>query len=820
MASPLVKRFSLLFSFLSLLLLVAAVAGGIFYYKMRQSLPPLDGEGVVAGLGAPVRIERDSLGVPTLTGGTRTDVAGALGYVHAQDRFFQMDVLRRRAAGELAELFGEAAVPLDSAARLHGFRAIAREVLARTPPAERAIVDAYVAGVNAGLNALRGKPWEYLALRAEPVPWQAEDTVLTAHALWLDLQKGDGSYEQCLRAVQFSLGSSALKFFAPLGSSWDAALDGSTLAEAPTPPIKLTTPPAKTSATAPAPAPDAELVPGSNSCAIAGSHTENGAALLANDMHLHLGVPNVWYRASLKWTDANGGSHRVTGVTLPGSPNCIAGSNGRLAWGFTNAQIDTSDVVVVESDGLAQVKYRTVRGWVDIAERTETIKVKGDKPVQLVVRSTEWGPIVNGPDQDFRYYAIRWNAHNPDATNFGLLDLETATTLADGLAVAHRCGMPNQNILLADSTGAIAWTVTGRIPRRIGFDGRLPVSWTYSDRKWDGWVKPEDVPTLQFSGKDLPGDAATAGEGLLWTANNRPLGGAALSVLGDGGYDNGARAGQIRDDLRALVAAGRKISPQDLLGVQLDDRAVFLERWQKLLLSVLTDQVVASKKPLAEMRDTVRQWNGHAGVDSAAYHLVRAWRSHVAERVFAPIFDQAGAYYADFRYTQLHYEDPLWRLVNERPARLLDPLFLSWDDLLLSAARDVVADADQAGTAPAHFTWGARNTLHMQHPFSRFLPGPAARLLDMPAEALPGDNNMPRVQSPDFGASERMVVAPGHEDEGLFHMPGGQSGHVLSPYYRAGHAAWARGEPSPFLPGPTQHTFVLKPASGEAAGPQ
>ena len=798
--SPLKKRLQYLLSVLSVLLVLVAGAVLWGWWQMHGSLAQLDGERTVAGLAAPVKVERDALGVPAITGVTRTDVARATGFLHAQDRYFQMDLLRRSAAGELSEIFGAAALPLDRAHRLHGFRRTAAQVVAALEPEKRALLEAYVAGVNAGLAALPKVPWEYLVLRTAPQPWRAEDSILVSYAMWFDLQDSSGRLEQDLRAVQNTLGLTGLNFFAPLGNSWDAALDGSTIAPAPLPSVRLK--PAEETVGALAPR-HAELEPGnvvgSNSFAIAGAHTATGAAMLANDMHLGLNVPHIWYRAVFNWKDAAGAAHRVAGVTLPGIPLMIAGSNGRIAWGFTNAYIDTADVVLAETDATAQILYRTPHGWVEIEDRKDPIKVKGQEPVPFTARWTEWGPIFAGPE-DGRYLVLRWNAHNAESTNVSLVELETANTATDAVNIAHRVGMPNQNLLVADADGAIAWTLTGTVPRRTGYDGRVPVSWAFGDRKWDGWLKPAEVPVI-----------ANPAEGLLWTANQRLVGGAALATVGDAGYDHGARGGQIRDDLRKLVASGKKAVPADLLAIQLDDRAVYLERWQKFLLTVLTDEAVARKSARGEMRDAVRQWSGHAAIDSAAYRIVRGFHNKVADRVLAPFFAAARNQYDYFSYAKFHYDDALWQLVQEKPARMLNPAHPSWDSLFLAAADDVIADANKAGVPLARFTWGARNTLRMQHPFSRFLPAPLAQLLDMPAIALPGDSDMPRVQGPAFGASERMVVSPGHEAEGILHLPGGQSGHPLSPYYQAGHAAWARGEPTPFLPGPAVHTLTLKP---------
>ncbi|HKB55948.1 MAG TPA: penicillin acylase family protein [Lacunisphaera sp.] len=796
--SPWKKRLAWLLSVLSVLLLIVVAAVVWGWWQMRGSRPQLDGERVVAGLGAPVQVARDALGVPTITGATRSDVARATGFLHAQDRFFQMDLLRRRGAGELSELFGRAALALDQSARLHGFRRLAEKIVAQASPAERATLQAYTAGVNSGLAALDKIPWEYLVIRTRPASWREEDSLLCAFAMWFDLQDYTGSFELNRDALRRAMGEAALDFLAPRGNSWDAALDGSTFAPPPLPPLQLK-PPAGAGTAALSPGePAGKQVPGSNAFALSGAHTATGAAMLANDMHLDLGVPNIWYRAVFQWTDETG-PHRVVGVSLPGWPSMVVGSNGRVAWGFTDAYVDTTDLVYVETDNIAQSHYRTARGWVQIEERHEEIRIKGEAAVPFTARWTEWGPILSGP-QDGRYLALRWSAHDAESTNLHFLEMETVRTTAAGVDLAHRAGFANENMLIADADGVIAWTILGKIPQRTGYAGRLPVSWAYGDRHWDGWLKPEDTPVI-----------INPSEGLLWTANNRALGGEAYAKLGDSGYDDGPRAHQIRDDLRALVASGKKAAPGDLLAIQLDDRAIFLERWQKYLLEILTDGAVAGKKSRGWLRDAVRQWNGRASADSAAYRLVRAFRGHVAERAFAPFIESSQAHYAAFNYRNFIYEDSLWQLVHEQPAGLLNPAHASWGSLLLAAADDVVADSDKAGLPPARFVWGAHNTLAMQHPFGRFLPAFVARLLDMPAVPLPGDSDMPRVQNRSFGASERLVVSPGHEDQGIFHMPGGQSGHPLSPYYRTGHEAWVKGEPTPLLPGPAQHTLVLKP---------
>jgi penicillin amidase len=794
MGDALWKRLQLLVSVLSVLLVLALLAAAGGWWRIRASLPELEGTRPLPGLGATVRIERDALGVPVITGATRLDVARATGFVHAQERFFQMDLARRGGAGEVAELFGPVAVNFDRARRIHGFRRLAGQVLARLPATQHALLEAYTAGVNAGLAALRRAPWEYAVLRVDPQPWRTEDCLLVVYAMWLDLQDTSGSGELSRQALRDALGTDALDFFAPPGTSWDSALDGSLFPPAPLPAFRLaslTFPGAPVATDAPK--------PGSNSFALAGRHVAGGGALLANDMHLDHHVPHTWYRAVLAWTGDDGAPRRLVGVTLPGVPVLVVGSNGRVAWSFTNAYIDTADVIVVEVDTTAGAFYRTEAGHRPLMEAVETIRVEGGAPVSHVVRATEWGPIIadGGPG---RLLALRWTAHDADALNFDFQAFESAANVEEALAVAHHAGMPNQNLIAADADGSIAWTITGRIPRRVGFDGRLPVSWAYGDRKWEGWLPGADTPVL-----------LNPPDGLLWSANQRLVGGEGHARLGDGGYDDGPRGRQIRDGLRALATTGRSARPVDLLAIQLDDRAVFLERWQRLLLSVLSDDAVDGHRGRAELREAVRQWNGRASVDSAAYRLVRVWRDHVAARALAPVRARAAARYSGFTFASFQFEDALWRLANDRPAQLLDPEHASWEALLLRAADDVLAETDRAGVAPNRWTWGEANRLHMHHPFSRLLPGWIAAFLNLPADPLPGATDMPRVQTPDHGASERLVVSPGRESEGLFHMPGGQGGNPLSPYYRAGHEAWVTGEPTPLLPGAPQYTLVLTP---------
>jgi penicillin amidase len=381
--------------------------------------------------------------------------------------------------------------------------------------------------------------------------------------------------------------------------------------------------------------------------------------------------------------------------------------------------------------------------------------------------------------------------------NVALLEVETAANVDEAVARAHRAGIPPQNFVCGDSTGRIAWTIIGRIPRRVGLSGREPESWADGSRRWDGFLDDAEAPQVV----DPPG-------GRLWSANSRMVDGEMLARLGEAGYDLGARQRQIRDGLLGL----QKATIEDMRQIQLDDRALFLSRWRDLLLRLLEGPAVQRDPRRAEFRRLVDGWGGHAAADSAGYRLVRAFRATLAEEVFGALTARCRAADDRFDYTGQvwRYEGPLWALVVERPLHLLSPRYHTWDEQLLAAVDRSITTLLANGGGLADRTWGERNTSRVQHPLSLAVPA-LARWLDMPRLPLPGDSNMPRFQSPRAGASERMAVSPGHEETGYFHMPGGQSGHPLSPHYGDGHQAWATGEATPFLPGPAVSTLVLKP---------
>ncbi len=771
--------------------LLALLSG---WLALRDSLPRLDGEQPVAGLGGAVTVQRDALGVVTIDAGNRVDAMRALGWVHAQERYFEMDLLRRTSAGELAALFGPHAVDHDRGKRVHRMRARVESRLDTLLGPHRAEGEAYAAGVNAGLASLDARPWPYLLLRQVPEPWQLSDSALVGYAMYFDLQDADNARELGLLRVRPHLPPALYTLLTHDGSEWDAPVQGEARGPARLPGPgevdlrELASPDTHRGATAEPP-----FARGSNNFAVSGALTDHGGALVADDMHLGLRAPNIWFRVRLRYPDpaAPGGRVDITGFSLPGLPGVVVGSNGHVAWGFTNSYGDWADWR--REPGCA-AKCPAARTYV------ERIDVAGGEPVEMEVRETDWGPLLHDtPEGDA--LALRWAAHLPGSLNLGVLDFTRANSLDALFAAADATAIPAQNLVAGDRTGRIGWRLLGPMPAGARCDGERPfgiavaaqaAAATATCSPWA--LSTRGNPALL----DPPGQR-------LWTANSRVVDGGDLAAIGDGGYVVGTRAWMIRQQLQAET----HFDEADLLAIQLDDRSVFLERWWTLLHERADAERTPAMHALATADTT---WPARAADDTVSYRLVRAWRlavhARIADGLLAPARAALGPDVPMPNLPQL--EGVAWPLVTQRPAHLLPAAFDSWDGMLEDAAVEVRDELAERGPL-AERTWAERNTAAICHPLAAAIPLLGERLLCMPREPLAGDTLTPRAQSSNAGASQRMVVAPGHEADGIAHMPGGQSGHPLSPFWGAGHDDWVHGRPTPFLPGEAEHTLRLVP---------
>lgn len=770
--------------------LVLAVAAALF-----ASRPQISGAAAMPELSAPVAVQRDALGHTTLEAASRLDIARATGFIHAQERFLSMDFRRRLAAGEMAALFGSPAVERDLQLRPHRFRHRARRVAAALPPDERALLTAYAEGVNRGLEAMPVWPFPYFLMLQPPQPWQTEDSILTLYSMYLVLQGERWRYESTVGLLHELFGASVANFLAPVGTHYDAPLDGT--------PVPLRTP------TVPGPEDiDLRQMPldptrlddvrmhwersGSNAAAVAGALTAHGGALIANDMHLVLLAPNLWYRMHWHWHD--GRDRMASGLTLPGSPWLVAGSNGHIAWGFTNSNVDSQDLIALAP------------GEASIETIEEPLEVRFAPDRIAHYRLSDWGPIVT-QDRQGRDYALRWTAHWLEGKALRLGRIELATSLQQALHEFRRSSMPPQNVLIGDRNGNIAWTIGGPLFRRDGHDGRIPrplprcpadapAPCAARDPK-PRWLPPADYPTI-----------VNPPDGRLWSANSRHVGGAAYALLGDGRYTGGMRTRQIRDRLREKD----RFREADLLVVQLDTRADFLNEWHPRLLRVLDEPGIA---PLAErhrVRDLLESWDGYARTDSAAYRLVRTFRKRTHELFLLALQNRLGTSPPhDTRPLRWQLDGPLTRILEAEAQHFLPQGMRNMDELLALALRLTLEDLTADGRELSAATWGEANPSAIRHPLSHILPW-LSPLLDPPRAPQAGDLNLPRVERPSFGASNRTVVSPGREAQGILHMPTGQSGHPLSPYYNAGHEDWLRGRPSAFLPGLAHSRMMLEPS--------
>jgi len=788
-------------------LILASLATWL-YSKVDSALPILNGKETVFGLKATAIVERDSQGIVTIKAKNRLDVAVSLGFVHAQERFFQMDLLRRNSAGELSSLFGALALDYDKSIRRHRFRERAREIINALPKAQSALLKAYTRGVNQGLMYLGTEPFEYLLLQQAPVQWREEDSVLAVFSMYIDLQYHDGQRERSLGLMKAILSADVYAFLDPKGSIWDAAIDNSQYLAAPMP---INAWPAASASVIKNDAitavsenlfsgnnNQADEFPGSNNWAISGKISSTGSAIVANDMHLGIRVPNTWFRARFEYLQNNEQIH-VTGATLPGTPNMVIGSNSNIAWGFTNSYGDYSDVIVLQtsSDGS---KYSTPAGEIPFTFHQQVIAIKDEQPVEITIKETIWGPVI-GKNHQGQLLAYRWVAHDKQAINLTATELELAQNVEQAFDIAARSGIPSQNMVVGDKSGNIGWTIMGPIPKKIGHIGETPTYWHTGSNGWQGYLTTEQYPKVLNPKNDR-----------LWTANSRVVGGELLDKIGNGGYALGARAGQIRDDLLALTQFDEKA----LLAVGLDDRALFLQRWQDFLLAqVLTEQAISKHSDFTQVKNILQTTKQlRASVNSVSYRLVRNFRLNVRDLVFSELNTTLTKLDDGYKFRSIRHqvETPLWQLINQQNDNFLMRPLASWSAVFNKALQKTIdemkATADDQQQSLSTATWGQQNTSSIRHPLSKAMPF-IGKWLDMPTNPLSGDSYMPKVQGKAFGASERMVVSPGHEATGIFHMPTSQAAHPWSPYYGKGHSDWEQGIPSPFLPGETKYKLIL-----------
>ncbi len=534
--------------FINLSIAVLLVTGAVVVYWIAyRPLTQTSGE-ITAPISAQASIARDALGVPHISAENWEDAIFLEGFATAQDRLWQMDVLRRLAAGELSEAIGRATLELDREARRLRMRRVAQEQYRTLPSEDRAVMAAYARGVNYFIETHRGKlPLEFTLLGYDPRPWTVVDSMLCALQMYRNLTTT--WREEMQKQAMLEKGDAAKVNFLY--------------------PSRIGT----------------EVQPGSNAWAISGKHTASGKPILANDPHLEWSIPSTWYQVHLKAPGLN-----VTGVSLPGLPGVIIGHNDRIAWGVTNLGFDVQDLYMEKLDPVSG-RYR-FRGALEQARiETERIAVKDAKPVEVRQWVTRHGPvtIVEGN----RFLALRWTAAEPGSFQFPFLDIDRAANWQQFTAAIARFPGPGQNFVYADVDGNIGYHASGKLPIRRNYDGDVPVDGSSGDYEWDGFIPFDELPAIY----NPPG-------GRIVTANQNPFP-ENYPYRVHGEFASPFRALEIRD----LLAAQRASKPEQMIAVQKDVYSAFSVFLARQILAAY-DQRKPPNPELKDAIALLRSWNG------------------------------------------------------------------------------------------------------------------------------------------------------------------------------------------------------------------
>jgi len=811
-------------------LLFALIAGVWWLYSIaRSALPQLDGSVAVPRISSKVRVVRDERGVPTIEAATLEDLFFAQGYVTAQDRLWQMDMMRRAAAGELSEVIGEATVKMDREQRILGLR-IAAEAAEKTISArDRAYFDAYARGVNAFLEAHRDRlSLEFRLLKYTPRPWTVTDSLLVGARMVQDLNHY--SYERALTRE---------KVLATLGPQLTADLyvNSSWRDRTPTDVRRIDQEPAVNSGDEDddddeevgpeggngrlisalpsdlrssdfsstrvsevlAELEEADLFrPGSNNWVVSGQHTVSGKPLLSNDMHLDHQMPNLWFEAHLRITAGtnNGtkaapnraittGNFDVAGVTLPGIPFVIVGHNQRIGWGFTNVGPTVEDDYIEEFN--AQGQYKTPAGWRDAQHRQETIHVKGKPDVTFDVVTTRHGPIINDllaseliPGET-RKIALRWTLQDGEGLVF--FDVDSAQNWDEFRKAFSTFGAPGQNVMYGDVDGHIGYQATGRVPTRAAGDGGLPVSGSDDAHEWKGWIPFDKLPHVY----DPPG-------GILATANGRITpDGYKYSISTD--WDAPWRT----DRIYRVLESGKKFAPADMLALQMDVSSTY-DRFCADKFVYAVDHAANASDRAKRAAEILRDWDGRMSADSAAPTIETKARGELARLLLEPKLGRAadapasGPASGNLSWKSYHWGmSSVWleNVLTKQPARWLPPGYSDYGSLLTAAVENVVKQKEvPSGLSP--WKWGKNYPVEIDHLVLSQLPL-IGRFTGPGLHPLSGSNYTVKAVGRGFGASERLTWNFANFDESTLNVVTGESGIFLSPHYMDQWAAWYGG---------------------------
>ena len=804
--------------------IVVVVLGTAVWWFVYRPLPPLDGSLSLPGLQSEVTVERDSWGIPHIRAASVEDLAEAQGFVTAEDRLWQMDLMRRAARGQLSEVLGPATLEIDKDFRAMNFSRAAEVDMQMMSPEVRRVMEAYARGVNHFIE-LRSKrlPIEFTLLHYKPQPWQPSDSLVLACYMYRTLT--DTRKQEMRRAaVTARVGPELAKDLFRADASMDHVVVGDsgngkdTRRAAQADPdgdedsgeaedvLKASVKPGAAPTAADVPdvtsALASEVVDwlsesqqqirrslGSNNWVVSGAHTATGKPLLANDMHLELTLAPIWYEVHLTAPGWN-----VKGFSLPGAPMVVVGHNDRIAWGFTNNGADVLDLYVETFNPANPDEYRVNGEWKKANVYDEVIKVKGlpDEHLKLVV--TRHGPVVK--QEGDKGYAMRWTVLEPGALCTFYNWLGKAQNWAEFRETMKGIWGPGQNVVYADVDGNIGYILGAHVPIRKKGHGEVPVPGDTDDYEWTGYIPFEELPQV-FNPES----------GLIVTANARVTGPNYKPYLTEH-WEEPYRTARIYD----LLHDKQDLRPEDMLRAQADTYSyphVFIAEQLVAASNTAAPKDARTKKLIQQSKD----WNGMADANSPVVSFLDVTMYGALQLILEPHLGNETEMY---QWRSIAF---LQRVLTERPARWLPADYKSYDELLTAAADQAVMKLQERTNDkdPDDWEWKRFNYLDMLHPIGR--QGALKKLLSITNQPQSGTLFSPRAAGKHHGPSERFVANLADWDSSIMVITGGESGQPGSEHYRDQYPYWFEGKAiyAPFSDAAEarvkKHTLRLRPAS-------
>ena len=740
-----------------LVVVILAFAYGVGLY-LKGFFPKVRGEEIV-DVSAPVEILRDRWGIPHIYAKNLPDLFFAQGYVQAQDRLFQMDMFRRVAEGRLSEIVGEKAIELDRVWRAMRFKETAKAMVEELQPLQREYLDAYCRGVNAAIKA-NPKTLEFKILKMEFEPWRPENVIeILLMNSWLLSENFHQELAALKLANKFPVQTRDILFgFKPMGD------------ETVEPEIKVE---------------NLKLLPGlalwqkmssgaqSNNWVVGPKKSKSGFPLLANDPHLPVSFPSIWYEDHLVAPD-----FEVAGSSIAGTPFVILGHNRNVAWAFTNVMADNVDLVILETDPNNRKLYKTGNGWKEVETIREVVKIKGGGEKTVEVWWTDFGPLITDLESSGTQVALAWTGHKIRDSLKGFFYLDSARSAVDVDSAGREFAVISQNLVYADTSGNIGWHAFGAVPNRVGYSGFYPVSW---DRfKWDGYISYEDMPHIE-----------NPADGVIVTAN-------ATSQ----NYDRPWKISHsFAEDYRyrrinELLLEKKMLELKDFAKIQQD---TYTER-AKIFQNLLSDFEPKSAEQ-GKLKDMIMQWDRTLSPESSGAAAYEVFRRYLWQEMLA---DEIGDAWPEYVFAFQMNHNPFDDLVQDKGGQFWDNVNTKeieyWRTIVSNALDKAWAELNsKMGKDIKSWAWGQIHRVNFVHPFR--VGWPIATLFNGGSVPYKGDDVTVNCGSFDhrnpynaiFYSSYRHIIDMSDVAHAKTTITTGQTGLVGHPHYRDQIKSWATG---------------------------